>query len=713
MDRQDDRLDGAPLGAVQSAVSVNRRRFMEGATMATVAAGFTVSRPDRAMAQTPGGAQGPLATSRLPDGSQFVFWDKPLSFSKTYHVDNRSAVADDSGPGTEARPFRTISKAAQVLQAGERVVIHSGTYREFVQPARGGTGPTQMISYEAAPGAQVYIKGSEELKGQWVSRAIQTRGQGPNDPPREVTVWNYKFRPDMFDSLYNPFALASIMQNWSWLDPTRSDMGSYVRRRGLVFVDGKPLEPMEQLNELAMANLPPEPDFTKPPVSVNGQPPRRRSGPIMQEIGGTPAGRFTTENQGTGIFIRLPSGTPAEHSIEVTVRENVFRPVTSGISYIRIKGLKFQHAGNGYPDPGTQSGLICPAGGHHWIIEDNTLEWANGTLLDLGRDVYATGATNAGNSHIVRRNTVRYGGIEGIAGIPTNNVLIEDNLVEWCGWADAERGWEAAGCKFHRAKNMLFRRNVVRHMRHCNALWYDVDNTNCRITQNVFADVLSVGAAVHMEMTPFQNSIDNNIVWGVRNAEEGTPGQRGAAGSAIFNNASRNLIIAQNLIGDCNNAGVFPIVRPDRNQPINDGHTISNNIFAKCGRSAINVINTNNTVDGNVYAGLPREFNGLFQGEPTPYYDPDAWTHIKLYDLAGWRALKGWDAHSVIADWGVEFDPATLRLTITSRTPVPRMPLVNGINHDFFGKPTGATRMPGPVADVGTKTSWNADPRIV
>jgi hypothetical protein len=76
-------------------------------------------------------------------------------------VDNNSAKSDDNGPGTHDRPFRTINKAAQVLQAGERVVIASGVYRECVRPVRGGAGPGQMISYEAAPGAQVFIKGSE------------------------------------------------------------------------------------------------------------------------------------------------------------------------------------------------------------------------------------------------------------------------------------------------------------------------------------------------------------------------------------------------------------------------------------------------------------------------------------------------------------------------------------------------------------------------
>ena len=101
----------------------------------------------------------------------YAAWEQPLTFSKTYYVDNHDAKADDNGPGTKARPFRTINKAAQLLQPGERVVIASGTYRECVRPARGGTSPTQMISYEAAPGAKVFIKGSEVLKDGWLQES--------------------------------------------------------------------------------------------------------------------------------------------------------------------------------------------------------------------------------------------------------------------------------------------------------------------------------------------------------------------------------------------------------------------------------------------------------------------------------------------------------------------------------------------------------------
>ena len=47
--------------------------------------------------------QNAVATdSLLPNGTNFIFWEQPLTFSKTYYVDNNSAKADDNGPGTRS-----------------------------------------------------------------------------------------------------------------------------------------------------------------------------------------------------------------------------------------------------------------------------------------------------------------------------------------------------------------------------------------------------------------------------------------------------------------------------------------------------------------------------------------------------------------------------------------------------------------------------------
>jgi len=100
----------------------------------------------------------------LPDGHEFVSWEQPVNFAKTYFVDNRNPAASDSNPGTNERPFATINKAAQVLEPGERVIIRQGVYRERVTPLRGGTGPDKIISYEAEPGANVIVKGSRVVQ---------------------------------------------------------------------------------------------------------------------------------------------------------------------------------------------------------------------------------------------------------------------------------------------------------------------------------------------------------------------------------------------------------------------------------------------------------------------------------------------------------------------------------------------------------------------
>ncbi len=640
------------------------------------------------------------SADRLPDGTTYAAWEQPLTFSKTYYVDNGDAKADDNGPGTKARPFRTINNAARLLQPGERVVIASGVYRECVRPARGGTSPSQMISYEAAPGANVIIKGSEVLKDGWVERAIPTGGPGAQATPSpRVTAWRHEFSSTLFPDAYQPFALPSIMGSWSWLDPRVVDMGPFLRRRGLVFVDGKPLEPVEQQRELAAANLQPFPDFTVPAQPQNGLPPRRRGGPIMQEVGGSRDARYWVEASGQAIQIRLPSGTPADHEIEVTTRQAAFVPAQSGVGFIRIKGLTFQHAANAYPFP--QFGMISCAGGDHWILEDNTIEWANGGGLSIGRDANSGPSRQAGASHILRRNTIRYCGVEGIGGMGTSNTLIEDNVIEWCGWADAERGWEAAGAKFHNARNLLFRRNVVRHMRHANAIWLDVGNANCRLTRNVFADVVSVSAAVHIEMTTETNQVDNNVIWNVRNAEPGTPGQRGCAGSGIFDNATDKLIVAQNLIGRCDNSALFAITRPDRRgSGTGTANVISNNIFAKCDKSAIVFLNPRNEADGNVYVDMPAQFQGYGEGDTKQYVDLETWRHA-----------HGWDTNSVVADGQVDFDPDALQLTIAIRQPLPQVRTVNHIDIDILGTGTGDARVAGPLAAPGAKREWKVDPR--
>lgn len=80
--------------------------------------------------------------------------------AKEYHV---SVKGSDANEGTEKAPFRTIGKAAEYAFPGDIITVHAGTYREWINPPRGGESDEKRIVYRAAPGEKVEIKGSERI----------------------------------------------------------------------------------------------------------------------------------------------------------------------------------------------------------------------------------------------------------------------------------------------------------------------------------------------------------------------------------------------------------------------------------------------------------------------------------------------------------------------------------------------------------------------
>ncbi len=78
--------------------------------------------------------------------------------AREYHV---SVKGDDTNKGTSKAHFKTISKAAEVAQPGDVITVHEGTYREYINPLRGGESDQKRIVYQVSPGENVIIKGSE------------------------------------------------------------------------------------------------------------------------------------------------------------------------------------------------------------------------------------------------------------------------------------------------------------------------------------------------------------------------------------------------------------------------------------------------------------------------------------------------------------------------------------------------------------------------
>ena len=363
-----------------------------------------------------------LPPVRLPDGKEFTSWEVPLQFTRTYFVNPRHPQAADQNPGTEDRPFRTIGRAAQVLEPGERVVIAAGIYRERVAPARGGSGPDRMISYEAAPEAEVILSGSRELSAAWKpSERNGLRGA--------AAVWMTTLQREWFED-ENPFAElnltdAQIDRGMPWAVPIKGKP-TLARRRGLVFQDGQRLRQVNAYQDLAKT-----------------------------------AGTYCLEADGLTLHVHpLGDADPNQAHFEVTTRGMIFAPRAFGLGYIRVKGLTIQHAGNCFPRP--QQGALLTMRGHHWLIEANAIRQCNAIGIDIGDQFDTSGPDLAeGGRHIVRRNRISDCGIGGIEGKQIEHTRIEDNVIRRCGWHDIWPLYETGGIKVHCTHSCLLRRNLV------------------------------------------------------------------------------------------------------------------------------------------------------------------------------------------------------------------------------------------------------------
>ena len=627
--------------------------------------------------------------SRLPDGTEFPRWEKPLHFAKTYYVDGKAENAEDDGPGTKDRPFRTINHAAQILQAGERVVIAAGVYREAIRPAKGGTSPEAMISYEAAPDANVVVEGAVPVTGWQPSEGWNVGFDRETNQP--VKAWELHLDPKLFPSGYNPFALDNVTDDRYWINYAKDNMWNYFRRRGLVFVDGKPLEPVESPSELAGPS----------PRSLNFISDIHWA-PLFQEFSPY-AGKVWVESDGLTLHIRLANDdNPSNHVIEITNEESVFSPAKPYQSYIRVKGITFKYAGNSYPNP--QRGLVSTNHGNHFIFEDDTFEWANSVGLDIGNiDWAAAPPPQPVGFDIIRHNVFRYCGIEGLGGTGApEDVLVEKNLFEWIGWQDAARMSESGGTKMHRTRNLLFRNNVVRHIRHANGIWLDIGNTNDRITGNIFADIPGDvnPHAVHIEGSDALNEIDNNIF------DHLTGG--------ILIRDTNHVIIAYNLFVDCAKVCVDTVSGINGPRPIaghtNDVHDLRvyGNVFSGMGQSAIEFNNPRNLADGNVYGASLGRRMGMQPFLRVKFPEPPEWDNLE-----SWREQRGWDKNGAMAEVTANLNPDTLQLNMTVKGDVKRLPVYSGIDVDFYGHAiSGTDRLPGPFADLTTMTGLRPiDPR--
>ena len=130
--------------------------------------------------------------------------DGPAVAGRIYYVDGSAASASDSNPGTESKPWKTLMRTgkAKELKPGDTVFIKAGVYRQSMEITVSGE-PGKPITFAAATGEQVIIKGSEILAGNWtqVSKEPDRKEPYPNAYQR---LWKIKLDEKYFNDPGRP-----------------------------------------------------------------------------------------------------------------------------------------------------------------------------------------------------------------------------------------------------------------------------------------------------------------------------------------------------------------------------------------------------------------------------------------------------------------------------------------------------------------------------
>jgi hypothetical protein len=406
----------------------------------------------------------------------------------TLHVATTGA---DTADGSQSRPFRTISRAAELAQPGDTVIVHEGEYREWVRPRRGGLSGARRITYQAAPGEHVAIKGSEVVTG-WE----QESGGTATDSAAAGTVWRASVPNALFGG-WNPFA--EVIAG-DWLvepePPLRRHLGD-VYLNGLSFYE---VSTRDQVNDPPLRT-----EVTDNWTSVTDQ---------VRDPGQTRLVWYAEVGEDTTtIWANFQDADPNAEIVEINVRQSVFFPAEHHLDYITVRGFELAQAACPWAPPtADQPGLIGPNWAKGWIIEDNVIHDAKCSAISLGKeastgDNYFTlrgdkpgyqyqlesvfSARQIGwdrehiGSHVVRRNTIFDCGQNGVVGhLGCVFSTIEDNHIYNIAVKREFYGHEIGGIKLHAAIDVEIRHNRIHD---CSlGTWLDWQTQGTRVSRNLF-----------------------------------------------------------------------------------------------------------------------------------------------------------------------------------------------------------------------------------
>ncbi len=585
-----------------------------------------------------------------------------VAFAIEYHV---SVSGNDKNDGSALTPFKTINFAAQLAVPGDVITVHTGTYRERIDPARGGENDSKRIVYRAAEGEKVVMTGSEPVKG-W----------------KKVSgdIWKATL-PNSFFGDFNPY---SDLIRGDWFDAKGRQ-----HHTGCVYLNGNWMIEAINFDELKKP-------FDKTPLWF-GQ----------------------VEKDTTTIWAQFMSVNPNMEQVEINARKVVFYPSKNYINYITVSGFTLENAATNWAPPSAeQTGIVGTNWSKGWIIENNTVRNSKCSGISLGKygdefdntndagaaDPYTAcvrrALKNGWNketvgSHLVRNNHIyncEQTGIVGSMGCSFSTVTgndIHDIYIR-----RLFTGAEMGGIKLHGAIDVRISGNHIYRVGGVAGIWLDWMAQGAQVIGNLLHDN-QIDIFCEMQHGPLL--IANNILLSKEK-------------SFLIN--SKGLAIVHNLI-----LGHIEIINLDeRNTPFHLAHSTEiaglfnapggdhrfyNNLFiSECKANVLDNSILKVWSAGNVFT----------KGTQASKFDREVL--VKPEFDAGIKSTEkpdGWYLElAVDPNWRKEQKRQLVTTVLLGKARVPNLSYENAdgtpikIDTDYFGKKRNvANPFPGPIENVG------------
>lgn len=608
----------------------------------------------------------------------------------TLHV---SPVGHDENSGEAQAPLRTISRAADLAMPGDTVLVREGVYRERVAPPRGGK-PGKPITFRAAPGERVVIKGSEHWTPTW-----QQDSPGVYFAVPASDLFND--RPDEYVDSHNPLEVHLASTPWQRNGRREKERGFGGDER-IVYTCGQ--------------------------LFVNGQ--RWRQAPLREEL----QRRMWHYDDNNGrVYVHFGALAPADQTVELTTRRRIFAPVERGLGYITVEGFIMEHCGNQYPtnfwvnDAFAQKGAVGTEAGHHWIIRRNLIRYAKTFAIDAG---YVDKRTKNIEPYdtLIEENYIVDNGSAGILANKSRNLVIRGNVIlrnNGLRFFELKR-WEQAGVKCHNFRDGVIERNFIADNSLTYGIWLDNQFPDSRVSRNVLVNNDRAGLFLEMSDYDFDRLlVDNNVIVGNRE-------------NPVYIHDASGATFVHNLLADAPEAaryGQAVYIRQVSPRTKTYHHSFYNNLML--GTASVMDVNYPShrggpqRFDGNAYgcAETDRLFRINNRAEkPTPWSDDEFFDLIRedlddahnLEQIAGdgfakltfdqWRQFwrrhsAAWDAHSrLYPTASAAFDRATQTVAVTMPEDIESWSTksLESPTADFFGKQRSldAAAPPGPFAEL-------------